>query len=94
MGDEVIATTAELFEGLQKLELTPREMWPFVGWYTMREWPGAPEPSSATLAKYRKYLRRLGPIAPGVTVELNDALPRFAYRLDLDSASVVRRRVA
>ena len=99
MGVELIDSPEVLRQCLGELGLTSRQLLPFSGWLLLTHGGEKPlDVSSASLAHYRKLLKRLGPIDPKVWEELwseiNDGFPRYGYRLDLDSGSVVRRRVA
>lgn len=94
LGGDVIRTRAELMRALGKRELPAAVLYGFVGWAIGRDMDGAPALAKATLAKYRKLERDLGGISPELVTELQGALPQWAYRLDLDAGTVVRRRVA
>jgi hypothetical protein len=92
--DKVVALSAALVE----MGLSGQSRRSFVGWLYEVEHglPEAREGARATLAKYRQWKRRLGPLGEGVWSDYDRARygPPLMARLDLDSGSIVVERAS
>jgi len=94
VGEPMIASRDDFLLAVTQLGLSDREAFSFVGWYMLDGYFGVGQPSSATLAKYRRILRSLGPVDASVKAALRASGPQYSYRLDIDSSSVLRQRIS
>ena len=74
-------------ELMHRGDLSDKQIMSFLGWCVARTFPGGPEVSGPTLAKYRRIEKSLG----GVDVSVSAS---HSVQLDLEAGEVVRRPLA
>lgn len=87
LGTSMLTTERDVVRQLMHKGLSDKAVMSFLGWCLCRDIPGGPEVSPTTLAKYRRLEKALG----GVDLSLK---PSHSMRLDLDSGTVVKERLA